>query len=160
MKESIYNRQRYILHIYILRVLLAFFFHLTTLRIDDKDYEFLQKYKIRIKDVFKIGLEKYKTEILSEAYDLLAKMRKNVYILEQKIYMLEQENIYKSQKIYTLDDVFHEFCKANRISFTDRENLNWLKPRIERLRENGCAKSTENVLNYLKRRYENENRSR
>jgi len=128
--------------------------HLTSIFLDDSDYEFIQKYRLKIKDIFKIGLTQTKTELLSEAYDLLAKARQNVYTLEQKIYILEQENIYKSQKIYTIEDVFKEYIQSERSIYTDNQNKIWLQPRMEKLQQNGCAKTMDSILDYCKQNKE------
>ena len=128
----------------------CFLVHLTSIKIDDDEYQFIQKYRLKIKDIFKIGLVKTKLELLSEAYELLAKTRQNVYTIEQKIYILEQENIYKSQKIYTIEDILKEYIQSERNIYTDNQNKIWLQPRIERLQENGCAKTFDSVLEYCK----------
>lgn len=126
--------------------------HLTSLRIDDEDYDYILRYGLKITEIFKIGLAQIKMEMLESAYDELAKLQKKVYNLQQKIYILEQENIYKNGKnIYNLESLFKNFSVAGRDKYSDEHNLVWLETRIKKLRKNGISYSAEKLLDMCKR---------
>jgi len=128
---------------------------LTTLRISDEDWDYIKKYGLKISHIFKLGLEQSKLEFLETARDELKKLYQRVYILEQKIYNLEQlnnpKNIYFHDKnIYNLEKVAEEFIKFDRQRHSDSVNLRWLAPRIKKLQKAGIIKTEEEVLEFCK----------
>lgn len=122
--------------------------HLTSLKIDDDDYNFCKKYGYKFQEIFKIGIANAKLEHLETLYEKQAELRKEIYTIDQKIYTLESESIYKTEKVYTLDDVKKDFIKGNRIIRSEKENLIWLENKIKKLRSTGLAHTPEQVLEY------------
>ena len=125
--------------------------HLTSIRISDDEFDFCRKHSYKIIDIFRIGLANAKNQHLENMYEEQANLRKMLYNLEQKIYILENENIYKNKKIYTIDDVLADYVKYKRDRYDKYENLQWLEPKVKKLTESGEAYTPEQVYEFCVR---------
>lgn len=130
--------------------------HITSIKISDEDWVFLEKYHIHKKEVFDMGIAEKRSEILATAYADMAKLQEKVYTLQEKICTLERESIYKTEKVYTIEAVLKEFKDQQRGSFGDAQNRIWLKPRVQRLRSDGFSESLDRVLVLCKNGGKNE----
>lgn len=127
---------------------------LTTIRISEDDYDYCRNHSYKFIDIFRIGIAQARNQNLENLYEEQAKLRKKLYSLEQKIYILENENIYKKDKIYTIEDVLDEFIKFKRSRYQKYENLQWLEPKVKKLVESGEAYTPEQVLDFCVKRYD------